>query len=126
MSLDPTQLGDIDWDAAIFTFVPTLGLALVATNCAAIWSAMAEEQMPPAAERLAEAAQIRVWRRDLSSRFKTIGPDEARALKLALEGSSFGEICARAISASDDTQAMVVASEILSAWLVDGIVCAVH
>ncbi|HEX4740920.1 MAG TPA: DNA-binding domain-containing protein [Caulobacteraceae bacterium] len=124
--VDAAQLDDVDWDRAVFTFVPTLRLNAVVTNCAALWSAMAENQMPPLAERLAEAANIRVWRRDLTSHFKTISPREARALRLGVEGMSFGEICQIAIDETDEAQAVAAASELLGAWLSDGLVCRIR
>jgi hypothetical protein len=124
--LDPADLADVDWDRAVLTFVPTLSLGVVTTNCAAIWSAMAENGMPPAAEPLMEPAHVRVWRQDLSSRFKTISPMEAIALELGMDGATFGEICECAIAAPDEAQAMAAASEILTAWLADGVICKIR
>jgi hypothetical protein len=120
--LDTARLADLDWDAATFVFVPTLRLGVVNTNSAAIWSAMAEDCMPPSAERLAAPADIRVWRPDFSPRFKTISSTEARALRMAMAEISFGEICKHAIDAVDDAEAVRQASQILSDWLSDGLV----
>ena len=77
-------LSEVDWDAAVFTFVPTLSLNLMRTNCAALWSAMAEDVMPPPAALLSASGTIRVWRSGLSPQFKTISSLEARALQLAM------------------------------------------
>lgn len=40
-------LAAIDWDAAVLVLAPTLTVGEVATNCAAIWGAIAEDQTPP-------------------------------------------------------------------------------
>jgi hypothetical protein len=124
--VNPGQLGDIDWDAAVFTFVPTLTLGSVTTNCAALWSAMAAEQMPPAVMRLLAASDLLVWRRDLSPQFKTLSALEAHALRLGLAGTPFGEICQFALHAAGESQAAAVTSQLLATWLRDGIVSGVQ
>src|SRR6185503_21274999 len=58
----PEKLGEVDWDRAVLIFLPTLALGEATTNSAAIWGAIAEDQTPPAAQRLPSAAGIRVWR----------------------------------------------------------------
>jgi hypothetical protein len=124
--IDAAGLADIDWDQAVFSFVPTLTLNLVQTNCAAIWSALATGTMPPPAERLPSATTIRVWRAGLSPQFKTIAPTEARALRLAMAEFSFGEICRIAIDEVDESGAVQAASQLLSTWLSDGIIVGVQ
>ena len=120
--IDAAGLADIDWDQALFSFAPTLSLKLVQTNCAAIWSALAAGPMPPPAERLSCATTIQVWRAGLTPQFKTIPSTEARALRLAMVGFSFGEICKIAIDEADECEAVKAASQLLSAWLSDGII----
>ncbi len=120
--VDPGALDDVDWDAAVFEFVPTLRLGVLTTNAAAIWSALAENEMPPAAQSLATAAGVRVWRRDLSSQFRSISPDELRALERALGGATFPEICDCAIEDASPERAHEVAGQMLGQWLLDGIV----
>ncbi|HEY1928180.1 MAG TPA: DNA-binding domain-containing protein [Caulobacteraceae bacterium] len=124
--LEVAALADIDWDQAVFSFVPTLTLNLVQTNCAAIWSALATGTMPPPAERLSSATTIRVWRAGLSPQFKSIAPTEARALQLAIMDLSFGEICKLAIEEADECDAVQAASQLLSAWISDGIIVGIQ
>ena len=120
--VDPNGLGDVDWDSAVFDFVPTLRLGVLTTNAAAIWSALAEDEMPPPAQPLSAAAGVRVWRRDLSSQFRSISPDELRALERALGGATFPEICDCAIEGASLESAHEVAGHMLGQWLLDGIV----
>lgn len=124
--IDASGLADVDWDQAVFTFVPTLTLNLVQTNCAAIWSALVTETMPPPAQRLSGANTIRVWRAGLAPQFKTIPPAEARALQLAMAAFSFGEICKIAIDEPDESKAVAAASQLLAAWLSDGIIAGIQ
>jgi len=120
--VDPGALEDVNWDAAVFDFVPTLRLGVLTTNAAAIWSALAEDETPPAAQSLATPAGMRVWRRDLSSQFRSISLDELRALERALAGATFPEICDCATEDSSPERAHEVAGQMLGQWLLDGIV----
>jgi hypothetical protein len=120
------RLVDIDWDAAVFSFVPTLTINTVQTNCAAIWSSLAAGATPPPAARSPGVNTIRVWRSGLSPMFKTIEPTEARALRLALAEFSFGEICRIVIDETDEGEAVRVASNLLATWLSDGLVAKIH
>lgn len=113
--VDQTRLAAIDWDNAMLHFVPTLRLGTVTSNCAALWSSLSENTAPPPAERLPAPAAIRVWRQGLSVRFRTIDPAEEQALRLALEGLEFAEICARAEKPDE-------MGRILGSWLQDGLI----
>ena len=117
-----TLNGVDDWDDVEFRFAPTLRLGVVATNSPAVWSALAEDRMPPAVAGLPAQADILVWRPDLSPRFRTMSPAEAHMLKLALVGATFGDICrARAAKAGED-KAAEDAGRVLGQWLSDGFV----
>jgi hypothetical protein len=113
--VDRARLADIDWDNAVLDPVPTLRLGTVTTNCAAIWSALSQEQTPPAAARLPVPAAIRVWRQGLSVQFRSIDPIEEQALRLILDGCDFAEICARSESPDE-------IGRILGLWLQDGVI----
>ena len=117
--VDPAELDAVDWDNAVLHPVPTLALGRVTTNCAALWSALAEGAVPPPAERLPEPAAIRVWRLGLSSRFRSLGPAEEQALRLVLAGARFTEICERI--ADDSTEI----GRVFGLWLQDGLIAAV-
>lgn len=116
--IDPATFGAIDWDAAILFPVPTLTVGGITTNCAAIWSALAEETAPPPAEKLPAAGAIRIWRQGLSAKFRSIGTIEAEALRLMQEGVGFAEICARL--GPDEI------GPIFGTWLQDGLISAIE
>lgn len=125
-AIKPEALAQVDWDNAVLIFVPTLTMGGVATNCAAIWGVLAEEKTPPAAERLAAPATIRVWRSGLTPKYRTIENFEQRALTLAMAGSSFADLCALLVEAGDTDSAAQNVGAALASWLQDGLISAVR
>ena len=123
-AFDPSGLAGIDWENAVLYPVPTLALGPVTSNCAAIWSALAEGATPPPAERQPIAGAIRVWRQGLSARFRSIDAAEERAARLMLEGAGFAEICALLAAEGLDEGGAEI-GRILGAWLQDGLVAAI-
>lgn len=124
-SLDPASLATIDWDNAVLHLVPTLRLGSVTTNCAALWSALAENTAPPAAERLPGIGAIRVWRQGLSAKFRSVDPIEERALRLVLSGADFAELCAVLATELGDERGTAETGRILGIWLQDGLIAAI-
>lgn len=120
--VDIAALDDLDWEVAVFRFAPTLRLGPVMTNSAAIWSALAEDRPPPAVALLPAPAELLVWRPDLTPRFRTLATVEAHALKLALAGATFGDICRLHAAKSAEDNAVAEAGAMLGQWLRDGFV----
>jgi len=124
-SVDPGDLAAIDWDNAVLHLVPTLRLGTVTTNCAALWSALAESETPPAAERLPGPNDIRVWRHGLSAKFRSVDPIEERALRLVLGGADFAELCAVLAAELGDERGTAEIGRILGLWLQEGVLAAI-
>jgi hypothetical protein len=120
--VDVAALDDLDWETAEFRFAPTLRLGAVVTNSAAIWSALAEDRTPPSVTLLPASAELLVWRLDLSPRFRTLAPAEAHALKSALAGATFGDICRSRATVSAEDDGVAEAGAMLGQWLRDGLV----
>lgn len=121
-AIAPQALAAVDWDNAVLHFLPTLTVGEVVTNCAAIWGALGEEQTPPGAERLPAPAAIRVWRSDLTPRYRSIENFEHRALILAMAGSSFADLC-NLLTENGDREATVLRiGGVLASWLQDGLI----
>jgi hypothetical protein len=120
----PDALADVDWDTAVLAFVPTLSLGVVTTNCAAIWTAIAEGATPPGAEAVADRAAIRVWRAGLSPQYRTIEGFEFKALSLALSGLGFGELCQQLAAGEEADAAVPRLGQLLGRWLQDGLISA--
>jgi hypothetical protein len=115
---DPKDLAEIDWDNAILHLVPTLTLRSIASNCAAIWSTLAEGRPPPPAETLPVPMAIRVWKQGLTPKFRTIEAFELKALRLIVGGADFAGLCA----VLDNEQEI---GRCLGSWLQDGVIAAI-
>jgi hypothetical protein len=120
--VDPATFADIDWDAAILRFGPTLRTTSFRTNAAAIWSALSAEEMPPAVEWLPDPATIIVWRQGLVSCFRTAEPGEADAIELVQGGASFGAVCAAMIERLGEDAGVPAAGQMLGRWIGDGLI----
>lgn len=125
-SLSPDRFASIDWEAARLHLMPTLRVTSIATNCAAIWTAIAEQRMPPAAARLETPTALRVWRQELTPRFRSMGPEEHQALRLALGGHRFSVICEHIAPGRDAEAASQAAGAMLALWLQDGLIADVY
>lgn len=111
--LDPATLIDIDWDSAVIRLTPSFMMLGVATNAAAIWSAINAGETPPGAALLAEPATLAIWRHHFAPRFRTLSAEEAGVLAQVRNGETFGGICAEQGAAS--------AGAFLAQWLSDGL-----
>jgi hypothetical protein len=106
-----------DWENAILAMVPTFSLLSVTTNAAAIWSAIKDEQTPPAAAMLDEPAVIAIWRKGYSPTFRTLDPVEARAIVMASDGRPFGAICAAVVHEVGEIDGPQVAGSLMGRWI---------
>ncbi|HEY2481167.1 MAG TPA: DNA-binding domain-containing protein [Caulobacteraceae bacterium] len=123
--IDPADLAEIDWDAAILCFAPALAWRTIATNAAAIWRALSVGETPPAAASLDGPAGLIVWRQGLEPRFRTVDPVEQAALESALRGEDFATVCemtARADPLGDPVRRV---GELLAQWLGEGLIVGV-
>lgn len=111
----------IDWDCAILRFVPTMDFRPATTNAHAIWSALAEQRLPPRVEILAGTHALLVWQHDFISRFRRIDAREEQALALARSGLSFADLCAAVVTVEGETEGIALAGQWLGRWLADGL-----
>jgi hypothetical protein len=123
--LDPASLAEVDWDRAMLRLVPTFVLLPASSNAGAIWSAIARGDVPPAAERLGEAAYIAVWREGFTPAFRTLEAPEAEALDAVVAGRTFGAICASLVESLGEDRGSAMAGAYLGRWLSDHLVMAV-
>lgn len=119
------RLAGVDWEHAVLRLSPTLALLSFATNAAAIWSAIASGEPPPAVELLPRSVVIRVWRQDLSPRFATIDAAEAAALDAVAGGATFAELCEVLSRSHGVNTAVERAGVLLGSWLADGLIVAI-
>jgi hypothetical protein len=89
-------------------------------NSLALWRALKNADEFPGSQALAVEETCLVWRDGLVTRYRSLAPDEARALDvLARQGLSFAELCAAIAGLGE--QAPQVAAGWLRQWLGDGL-----
>lgn len=124
-SLEAADLNRADWNTAVLCLVPTLRIAPISTNCAAIWTALSEGKSPPGVQRLPAPVALRVWRVGLTPRFRSIDAIEQQALQMVIEGATFATICAT-IESVAHSKAAEVAGNFLASWLQDGLITSIE
>lgn len=122
--LPTAGLTEIDWDEAVLRFTPTLDSGELTTNATAIWSALARDEIPPAAELLAEPGAILVWRSAQVSHFRAIDQIEQQALLLARAGMPFAALCDAMVAFWGAEEGVARAGAMLGQWLSDGLITA--
>jgi hypothetical protein len=121
-SIELNQIASVDWDRARLRLAPTLNVTAVTTNGASIWTALAENRAPPAAALLETPVALRVWRQGLTPRYRSIDPEEHRALQMARSDDSFGTICSKLAAGCEVATAAKAAGAMLGSWLQDGLI----
>lgn len=120
--LAPGDVGAVDWDRAVLRITPSLDLADLTTNAAAIWSALAADQTPPGAALLDEAGALLVWREGEAARFRAVDQYERQALLAVRAGLPFADFCAAAVEAFGEHDGVALAGRLLGQWLGDGLI----
>jgi len=115
------QLADVDWDAAVLHFAPTLTWQRARTNVDAIWSAIGASETPPEAIELAEGRTILVWRAHFLSKFRVASPEECQVIAELQAGASFGSVCAKLVERLGEGPGTAAAGAMLAQWVGDGL-----
>lgn len=120
---DVASLARLDWERVGVVPAAHVAARTVSTDVAGVWHAMGEERAPDGFE-LAAPVGLVVWRSDLSPMFRTTSVDEADALALCVDGSSFSRVCAELSERHGQSAGDVGA--MLASWLRDGLVADVR
>jgi hypothetical protein len=126
LSIAAAGIGEVDWDRAVLSLVPTFALLPARTNAAAIWSAVSEGTPPPQAMLLPEPASIALWRRGFTPAFRTVDQGEAEALRKVAAGESFGALCTMLVARHGEAAAPAMAGAWLGQWLREGLIAAIR
>jgi len=87
-----------------------------------LWQALAAEQTPePVA---AHQHDVLIWRRDGQPHFKSLGAEEATALRALLDGHSFEHACQQALQLKSPDEASRLAGQWLQNWMADALLAA--
>ncbi|MBB6124618.1 DNA-binding domain-containing protein [Sphingobium subterraneum] len=121
VALTADDLSHINWDTAVLRLVPTARMLTVTTNAAAIWSALASDQNPPAAAALTTPAQLLIWRAEYTSCFRALDRIEDELMGDMDNGIAFVDVCRRLISALGHAEGIMTAGNWLGRWTTDGL-----
>jgi hypothetical protein len=114
------------WAHLRFSFHPALRRLELEWNVPPLWKALTADHPRPPHEPAAEPQRWLLWRDGLQVLFRALATDEAAALRVAMDGGSFGELCLRLCERVDEAQAPVRAAGYLRGWLGAGLVTGVH
>ncbi|PZU59161.1 MAG: DUF2063 domain-containing protein [Sphingobium sp.] len=120
------SMADVDWDRAVLIFSPSVIMADLTTNAPAIWSALAHEQEPPAAQALDIPASLLVWRADGVSCFRHVDGAEQHILREARNGTGFAGLCDMLARELGPENGIAAAGAMLGRWVADGLIVAVE
>lgn len=122
--LDIAELASLPgeaWSTLGFRLHSSLQLMELAWNVPAFWQAVTREENPPTPEQSPVAAWI-VWRRELTTYFRSLEPDEAAALQAIHRDGNFADMC-EVLCASHEPEAVPgVAMTLLKRWLEEGLI----
>ena len=87
------QLDATDLEDCTVSLHPSVRRLCFRSNTTSLWAALQCNELPPRPKRLDAPQELLVWRQGTHPRFRMLGPEEATALSLALDGIPFGKIC---------------------------------
>jgi putative DNA-binding protein len=119
------DLDSVDWDNAVLHFVNSATVRPAQTNAGQIWAALADRQLPPAAERLAPGCGYLVWRQGFEAHFRTLDSLEHTALLSVSERATFAEVCETLVEGHGEEEAIALAGQWLGRWIGDGLIARV-
>jgi hypothetical protein len=127
---DLATLAPEDWPDLVFRAVPSVQRQRTATNAVAVWRALGPHGAGDPAGVAAEAADVAaceagpvewlIWRRQLTTEFRSLPSGEAAALDRLLGGATFGELCGSLAAEHGDGAALTIAGW-LKGWLLEGL-----
>ena len=110
------------WPGLVFHFHPSVRLLDLTYPVAQVWKAFQEDKSPPVCKPSDKPVTWLIWRNGLKSFFRSLKAPEAQALKTALEGKNFAEICEGLTHWRDEMNAAEKAALMLRQWLEEGLI----
>jgi hypothetical protein len=109
-----------DWPEARFAAHPSVTLLALRWAVEPTWRALTDDENASSAEPHEHAHTLLVWRQGLDTQWRSLDPEEARALAGCLGGEAFATLCEGAFATRGDAAPAWVASA-LRRWVDDGL-----
>jgi hypothetical protein len=106
------------WPQLTFIFHPSVQLIETRSNAVAIFKALSEDAGVPAPEAEPSTTWL-VWRYELTPRYRSLQADEAGALREAIQGHTFEQICDALNEWHEHDSIPVRAITLLKTWISD-------
>jgi hypothetical protein len=130
-AVDLASVAPADWPELRFRALPSVRRQRTQTNAVAVWRAVhprdADERAAapqsaaqPVLARKTDPVEWLIWRRQLTTEFRSLEAGEAGALDQLLGGVTFGEVCGSLAAPHGDGAALQAAAW-LKGWLLDGL-----
>jgi hypothetical protein len=111
------------WPTLAMQFHPSVQVVTLWWNTLGRWRAAKHDEAIPEAQRLDAPTDCLLWRDGLTTQFRSLPADEATALRVAMAGGGFADICgALAEELADQEQTPMQAAAFLKTWLAAGMI----
>ena len=110
------------WAGLRFRFHASLRRLELVWNVPQAWVSMDVGDAPPELVAAESPASWVLWRADLTTRWRSLGEDEAWVLDAAREGRSFAELCEGLCRWHEATDVALKAASFLKLWFSDGLI----
>ncbi len=115
-----------DWPGLRLSLSPSASCGSYAWNVLELWKLGRDQGEAAAPVRLQTPRSILIWRQQLRTRYRSLEPAEAAALRVAMQGGDFSEICARLTAFHAQAEVALAAATLLKTWIGDGLVSGLH
>lgn len=120
------QFAPDDWPALAFQFHASVQSLQAATNAPALFKALTEEQPAPQPANLDEPQAWLIWRRELTTQYRSMDPAEAATLAVMREGGTFASMCETLCAWHDPEQVATQAATYLKQWITEDLIIEVQ
>ena len=109
------------WSGLRFQPHPSASRLELATNAAAIWLALKNDETPPDAAELEDPVRLLIWRQDVTPVFRELSAEEAMMWDEAANGIPFGVLCEMLATYDDADSAAGRGAGYLHGWITAGL-----
>jgi hypothetical protein len=110
------------WAQLRFSWHPSVHRLALTWNVPQLWQALTEDAPRPQALLNAAPVQWLLWRRELTTYFRSLPATEAAVLDAARNGWPFGELCELLCEQLGEEQAPAQAAALLRGWIASGLI----